>query len=238
MLLLPVCLQLLVIPQSHKDGNSFLFVQIIMANILGFIDHSIQRVADNFSGRPSDTLLPRRHLRMDYVCFFGTSLLLVAIFFSKGFLVPPHLLMRYHMVKEELWDCQESWQPGTGLPLLEQFILFICLNNHELVQCLQPVPTFFLLKSSSGSQKEAGRVQVPMCLFMLLLVYGCVVDLALWERVLTAHRQVDVVCFHIGMEMIQRWNYNMCTLPASENRQVTHSSRRGTPGVGFLFYLH
>lgn len=163
---------------------------------------------------------------MDYICFFGTSLLLVAIFFSKGFLVPPHFLMRYHMVKEELWDCEECWQPGMGLPLLEQLILFICLDNHELLQCLQPAPAFFLPKSSSGSHKEAGCVQVPVCLCMLLLVYGCVVDPALWERVLTAHRQVDVVCFHVGMDMIQRWNYNMRILPASENRQFIHPSRR------------
>lgn len=150
------------------------------------------------------------------MCCSDSSLHFVAIFFPKGFVVPPHLLMAYHVVKEELWksSSKESWQPGVSLPLLEQLILLL-VQMH--INCSSGCSLLPALSFPRGPQALVHRQDVCLCP-CVCLIFGCVADPMLSQK---ESRLYVWMCsaVKVGMDKIQRWNHTMC-FTSSLSKQI------------------
>ena len=83
-------------------------------------------------------------------------------------------------------------------------------------------------------------MHVSVCLCVLQLIYGCVADPTLWERVLTVCGQVDVQCFHgrYGHDPEVESQHVLFLQPLKTGRLSTQPESQGTPGEGFPFCFH
>lgn len=169
------------------------------------------------------------------MCWFSSSLLLVVVFFYKDFMVPAHLLVGCHVVKEELRVCQESWQPGVRLPLLELVILLpVQIPKNCSSGCnLLPASSF-----PRGPQVlvHGWDVCARVCVCCSWSMGVLQIQHFGKESRLCVGRQM-YSAFMVGMDMIQRQNRSMC-FSSSLSKWLGHPPRckaRGLLVQGFPF---